>query len=628
MREMNNARTQYYQNAVLSASSEPRSLWSTVKKMLHSKPTSPALDLKLARKRAIDFLAYFNDKLAKIRSTIATNLTGIVCTPLPPLSSPPPSLSVFSSPVTVSEVSLLIKSLSTSKSAPVDVIPVALLKSCSTVFSPLLATLFNLCFTQGVYPTLYKTARVSPLLKKPSLDPDDPASYRPISNLRTIGKLLERTIHSRLSAHLLSCASFSAFQSAYRPCHSTESALIKVTNDILVSTLTKSPSLVLSLDLSATFDCISHHKLLDRLAVEFGVSGMVHNLLTCYLTDRFHYVNVCGECSTISRVSTGVPQGSVLGPLLFSAYISPLQRLVVPTGISHVLYADDVTLYVNLDSGVDQMLARLNDCATSIAHWLMFNDLLLNPSKSEALVAGTHHQVKTCTSLNVVIAGVPVPQSSSIKLLGVTIDSSLSFDAHVSEVCRTAAYHLKAFRHIRKSLDKNTANILACSYIASRLDYCNAIFAGMTAHNVGRLQRIQNASAKIVLNMRGRTNSVACLRELHWLPVSQRIDYKIALTVYKTLLTGQPSYLKSMLSIHQPVRSLRSANNGVMLEVVHCRTAIASRAFSNYAPHLWNGLPRIVRNCFSDPTSAAPIESFKKLLKTALFEVAFGPDVS
>ena len=132
VREMNNARTQYYQNAVLSASSEPRSLWSTVKKILHSKPTSPALDLKLARKRAIDFLAYFNDKLAKIRSTIATNLTGIVCTPLPPLSSPPPSLSVFSSPVTVSEVSLLIKSLSTSKSAPVDVIPVALLKSCSS----------------------------------------------------------------------------------------------------------------------------------------------------------------------------------------------------------------------------------------------------------------------------------------------------------------------------------------------------------------------------------------------------------------------------------------------------------------------------------------------------------------
>jgi hypothetical protein len=226
------------------------------------------------------------------------------------------------------------------------------------------------------------------------------------------------------------------------------------------------------------------------------------------------------------------------------------------------------------------------------------------------------------------IAGAPVPQSSSIKLLGVTLDETLSFDSHISEVCR--AYHLKAFKHIRKSLDKSTANMIACSYIASRLDYCNAVLAGVTDHNIMRLQRVQNAAAKVVLNVHGRTNSAACLQELHWLPITQRIRYKIALTVYKTLTTNQPAYLKSMLSISEPVRSLRSSSNGVMLDVPFCKTVNAARAFSINAPRIWNALPKGVRDSLSitDDTPQATVEVFKKLLKTVLFSAAFDTPIT
>ena len=244
------------------------------------------------------------------------------------------------------------------------------------------------------------------------------------------------------------------------------------------------------------------------------------------------------------------------------------------------------------------------------------------------LVVGTHHQIKSGTCVDVKIAGVPVPQSTSVKLLGVTFDQFLSFNDDVSEVCRASAYHLKAFRHIRKFLDKPAANIVACSYIASRLDYCNAVIAGVSQHNLMRLQRIQNKAAKIALDIRGTTNSSYCLKELHWLPVAQRIDYKIALTVFKTLQTNQPVYIRSMLSIHHPTRSLRSSDNGILLNAPFCKTATAARAFSLNAPRVLNSLPMSVRDCFSVSHSSTSIETFKKLLKTFLFTTAFGTGIA
>ena len=127
-------------------------------------------------------------------------------------------------------------------------------------------------------------------------------------------------------------------------------------------------------------------------------------------------------------------------------------------------------MYINLDGGISSVLSRFNECANSIANWFMFNDLLLNPSKSEVLITGTRQQIKTCSTVAVNISNETVPQSNCIKLLGVKLDNVLSFNQHISEVCPNAAFHLRALRHIRKQLDKSTANTIACSYVASRLD--------------------------------------------------------------------------------------------------------------------------------------------------------------
>jgi hypothetical protein len=223
-------------------------------------------------------MSFFVSKIDNIRKDIQVKLINTVGDITLPNAHNSVPFTVFQ-PVTPLEVTSLI--LSKCKFSPVDKIPPILLKSCSTLFSVLIADMANLFFSQGIFPDS-KVAQVTPLIKKPSLDPDDPSSFRPISNLRSIGKILERLVHCRLSKHLLSSPAFSTLQSAYRILHSTETALTKVTNDIFRKIDSGSPSVLVALDLSAAFDCVSHDKLLciDLQLILVSVMLLVH-VLAC-----------------------------------------------------------------------------------------------------------------------------------------------------------------------------------------------------------------------------------------------------------------------------------------------------------------------------------------------------------
>jgi len=175
-------------------------------------------------------------------------------------------------------------------------------------------------------------------------------------------------------------------------------------------------------------------------------------------------------------------------------------------------------------------------------------------------------------------------------------------------------------------VNQKMANAIACSLIASRIDYCNAIFSGLSNYNVCRLQRMQNAIARVVVNDYSRLHVSEVLQSLHWLPIQFRIDYKISLLTYKILSTGEPSYLFDMLFFHVPARSLRSSADGPRLEIPFCKTVLASRAFSIYAPRLWNGLPLPLRNSISPsnpPSASLPLSTFTSMLKTHFSTLAF-----
>ena len=320
----------------------------------------------------------------------------------------------------------------------------------------------------------------------------------------------------------------------------------------------------------------------------------------------------------------------MLGPLLFSTYLSPISRIISSFGLSYHIYADDITILLSFSNPLSSFSA-LNDCTQALSDWLMSNGLLLNPAKSDVMWSGTRSQLQTTSGFNpnLQIAGTPIKPSKSIKIVGVTFDEQLNFSQHVSEVCRVANFHLRALRHIRRYLDTPTANMLAVNIIGARMDYCNSLFTGMSNYDLLRMQRVQNRAARIVSNTKGvhTMASTSLLRELHWLPVANRVDYKVALLTFKALTCHQPDYLHSLLLPYQPARSLRSSS-GHLLTVPPTISVLASKAFSSYAPRLWNRLPQSIRVMAFTPTSSVTqppsphpyLAPFKTALKTFLFD--------
>ena len=188
-------------------------------------------------------------------------------------------------PVTVDEVAKIINSMP-GKCSPMDSIPTSLLKKCVDVFAPVIANLANISFAEGVFPTRYKKAQVTPLLKKDGMDPELVSSYWPISNLNTISKILEKLFMARLKPHISRSNNFHIFQSAYRRYHSTETALLKILDDVYSSIDAKQTTCLAALDLSAAFDTIDHETLIRRLRSSFGVEDESLSWISSYLTDR------------------------------------------------------------------------------------------------------------------------------------------------------------------------------------------------------------------------------------------------------------------------------------------------------------------------------------------------------
>jgi hypothetical protein len=378
-------------------------------------------------------------------------------------------------------------------------------------------------------------------------------------------------------------------------------------------------TVLLALDISAAFDTIDFSVLADRLKLDFGINGVALDWLLSFLIGRTQYVGVGSSRSTSVECLSGVPQGSVLGPLLFALYISPVDNVVSAHRLHLHQYADDTQLYMAVRPADNSPLEAASHCVSDVSRWFLENGMSLNPNKTEAVLFGTRAQRKKVdTSAGMDVTGARVAFSPIVKLLGVILDEDLTLDRHVTEIVRGCSYHTRALRHIRPLIDLPTARMVAQGVVTSRLDYCNGLLYGTSTKNIERLQVAQNSLARAVCQATWSTSATDLRRSLHWLPVRQRIDYKLAVVTFKARSTGVPAYLASLVEDYVPSRTLRSADQFLLRSP--CVKLVCSRkAFSVNAPIVFNSLSY---NC----RSARTLSSFKQSLKTYLFSIAYCPN--
>ena len=505
-----------------------------------------------------------------------------------------------------------------SKSCSQDPVPTWLLKSCKQTFVPTLVSIVNASLSSGEFPSSLKEAVITPVLKKPSLDAESLKNYRPVSNLPFLSKLIEREVSQQLTKHLEANSINNKFQSAYKTHHSTETALTRVQNDILHAVDRKGGAILVLLDLSAAFDTIDHSLLLGMLERRMGVTGMALGWFRSYLTGRSQRVSVSGKESANRALSCGVPQGSVLGPLLFTTYTQPLHTIL--EDIDTHFYADDSQLYLAFQPrcpiSTNSAVLTIQECFTKVKCWMSSHFLKLNDDKTEVLVITTPALSKHLQPITLQLGESPIQPSKEVRDLGVTYDSTMRLEAHVRNVCKSAYHQLHNIYRIRRYLTENAAKSLVHAFITSRLDYCNSLLCGLPAQLLDRLQHVQNAAARLVTGTSRLSHITPVRRDLHWLPVSHRIRFKVALLTYKALHGLAPEYLRELLTPYTPARSLRSESRNLLQVPPFKLKSYGGRSFACTAPQIWNNLPDDVR-------SASSLTVFKTRLKTYLFREAY-----
>lgn len=616
------AKAKYYTSVIMESKNDQRRLFSVINKILQRTKANPLPPHSSSLELANIFANYYHEKIDKIHSGLADLVKSLndedmqETTPVMEVLEGDEDFYSFSSfrPVTDEEVMDIIKQ-SPTKTCILDSLPTKVLKEVLSFIVKPIVCLINRSLTEGAVPQDLKKAVVKPLLKKSSL-PLIPKNYRPVSNLPFLSKILEKVVSSQLREHMNRNKLHEPLQSAYKKHHSVETALLRVQNDILRQMDNQRIVIQVLLDLSAAFDTVSHDLLLRRLQERVGLRGTALHWFRSYLEHRSQSVLIESSQSTAKCLSTGVPQGSVLGPELFCAYTLPLGDIIRQHGIDFHLYADDTQLYVSClptQSSVQECIARLTSCVSDIRIWMARNALKLNDNKTEFLVFGTAHQLEKVTIPPLVIGEVSVMPSLSARNLGVVQDTNMKLDDHIGAITKAGTFHLYNIRQIRSYLSDEVCQTLVHAFVTSRLDANNSLLYGLPESSLSQLQRIQNAAARVIRNVPKHSSISPVLHDLHWLRIRQRIMFKVLLLTYKCMNGLAPSYLCELLEaprIHAYATRSKSSNRLAIPKTV--RKTIGDRAFSYAAPTCWNALPDNIK-------SAPTLIVFKRNLKTMLF---------
>lgn len=507
-------------------------------------------------------------------------------------SSPLPSRPSFEFvAITDNDIRLALNEI-TSRSVGCDDIGTALLKPIIDEILPVLNHVFNVSLVNGVFPSLWKQAKIIPIPKKQNAD--DVADFRPISILPTLSKIFEKIIYFQVVSYMDTYSLHNAYQSGFRRGHSTTTALTKVISDIGEAMDKRQLTVLVLLDFSKAFDTIDLDILIARLRI-LGFSSNTRRFFESYLKGRKIKVDTAQGASAWMDVSTGVPQGSVLGPLLFSIYI---QTLLDRTSCRYHLFADDLQIYVHTSpEQFAEDVNKLNFDLALISKKASSMGLVLNTLKTQCIIIGTRRTLSgldgRCCEIE--LNGSKIPYSKTVKNLGIIMDETLSWDNQIAAINKRFYYSLHQLRLFKNFLPFQTRKTLFFSLLLPIIDYADVSYIGLTSEQLNKLDRLQNTGIKFIYNLKKYDHVSVFRQNLNLLSIKKRRSWRLLSLGFRVISAQSPAYLYEGLQKLGGEHHHTRAHSNFTLRIPAHTTNFANNSFFLRFSQFWNRLPNSIK---------------------------------
>lgn len=476
--------------------------------------------------------------------------------------------------------------LKCNKATGLDNIPARFIKDSANFITPVVTHILNLSIGQAKVPDELKQARVFPLFKKGSRFECN--NYRPVSILSSLSKVFEKILFDQIEEYIFKCNILYELQSGFRRMHSTETTILYLT-DYIKKELDKGKlSGMVLLDLQKAFDTVDHNILLLKLNA-MGFDSKACKWINSYLSNRCQMVDLNGVFSDNLPISCGVPQGSVLGPLLFLMYINDLKMACS----SHLLlYADDATIIVT-DEKKEIIESELSREIAEVSNWFFQNKLILHLGKTEAILFGSAAKLRKCSKLEVRVGDLTITAKQEVKYLGCTLDDKLTGDSMAVQVHSKVCNRIKFLGRQAAYLDTQTLKMLAGALVQTHFDYAATFwYSGSTKRVKIKLQTAQNKLCRIILclhpQMHLNTNH---FREIGFLKVDKRVIFLKLMMVYKILQRNVPKYLCDYYVFIRDIHSFSTRSRINNIYLCRYKSLNGKNSFLYSSAVAWNELP-------------------------------------
>lgn len=593
-REVKRNKSEYYRELIDTNKGKPDELWKCINEVTGRKnKTSPSCIMSdgVCYTEAQSIAQILNSYFCTVASKLAEHFASIVggaSIILPLNNSIPISEKFYFGNVTTEYVEHQLFSLRTNKATGLDRIGARLLKDASSAIAPCLAKIFNYSFSTAIFPNLWKIGRIVALHKQGNRT--DMNNYRPITILPTISKLLERAVHQQLYHYLNEKKVLAKEQHGFRARRATDTALIHFSDKILASMDSGQVTGVAFLDLSKAFDTVNHELLLGKLS-RLGLADNSVSWFRSYLSNRLVITVVEGKKSSEMNIPNGVPQGSILGPLLFVLYMNDLPQCLKSCKV--MLYADDTVLYYS-SSMVSDVETKLNEDLENITVWFNNHFLTLNAEKSKFVLIGSSRKLNSCDAIKVTVQDHQVNQSATAKYLGITIHENLTWTEHVKVMSAKINQRIGILKRLRHILSKEELVTVYTSVILPLFDYADLVW-GDKSNKVlmDDLQILQNKAAKVILGLPRAHSATDALQKLNWVKLNFRRTQHRRIAIHKCLHGIMDTELILTQNCNRHSYSTRQSANLYLPKV---KTEWGKQRFTYQAASDWNDLENDTKN--------------------------------